>query len=335
MAHLKHLGPRIQDQIFPTVAHYAPLLRAKASTIRSTPCSTFSYGPTARHQLDVYTPAHAKLVNNRRPVLVFFYGGGFVQGHRTLPIPKLDGLVHANVASFFARHFGYTVVVPDYRLLSHGAAFPSGGEDVALTVKWISENRDRLGGVEGEAKHDVDLFVVGNSAGGVHVSTYLFCNQFKEMRTDVLGEGSTILRGIVMLSVPFSYEGVEDETNRDVLNKFFGDVERNCPLALMKGAIRSQQGGLDLFKSKTRFMVLNAEMDPEEECLRPRDRFVKNWLSLGGAASKNALTIDTIVGQNHISPFLALGTEIESEEAWGYQVGKFCEASRGSGSRGW
>ncbi|KAH4230244.1 hypothetical protein HBI64_074220 [Parastagonospora nodorum] len=334
MAHLKHLGTRIQDQIFPTVAHYAPLLRAKASTIRLTPCSTFSYGPTARHQLDVYTPAQAGLVNNRRPVLVFFYGGGFVQGHRTLPIPTLEGLVHANVASFFARHFGYTVVVPDYRLLSHGAAFPSGGEDVALTVKWISENRDKLGGVESETKHDVDLFVVGNSAGGVHVSTYLFCNQFKEMRAEVLGEGSTVLRGVVMLSVPFSYEGVEDEANREVLKKYFGDVERNCPLALMKDAFESQQGELDFAKSKTGILILNAEMDPENECLRPRDRFVKEWLSLGGAASKNALLTDTMAGQNHISPFLALGTEMESEEAWGYQVAKFCEASRGSDVRG-
>jgi len=334
MAHLKHLGPRIQDQIFPTVAHYAPLLRAKASTIRLTPCSTFSYGPTARHQLDVYTPAYAKLVNNRRPVLVFCYGGGFVQGHRTLPIPTLDGLVHANVASFFARNFGYTVVVPDYRLISHGAAFPSGGEDVALTVKWISENRDKLGSVEGETKHDVDLFVVGNSAGGVHVSTYLFCDQFKDMRSSVLGEGSTILRGVVMLSVPFSYESVEDEANREVLNKYFTDVERNCPLALMKDAFQSQQGELDFVKSKTRILVLNAEMDSEDECLRPRDKFVQEWLSLGGAASKNALTIETMVGQNHISPFLALGTDIESEETWGYQVGKFCEVSRGSDSRG-
>jgi acetyl esterase/lipase len=258
---------------------------------------------------------------------MFFYGGGFVQGHRTLPIPTLDGLVHANVASFFARNFGYTVVIPDYRLLSHGAEFPSGGEDVALAVKWVSENIDKLGVVGEEAKHDVDLFVLGNSAGGVHVSTYLFHDQYKEMRANVLGIGSTRLRGVVMLSVPFSYDQLEDEAQRDVLEKYFGAVERNCPVALMQDAYRSQQGELDFVKSKTRILVLNAEWDPKDEFLGARDKFVREWSSRGGAASKDTLIIDSLARQNHISPFLGLGTEIENEEAWGCRVAKFCEAS--------
>jgi acetyl esterase/lipase len=324
MAHLQKLGTSVSDQIFPTFAHYAPLLRANASTIRSIPCSTFTYGPSPRHQLDVYTAPNPNITGSRHSVLLFFYGGGFVQGHRTLPLPALDGLVHANVASFFARNYGYTVVVPDYRLLSHGAEFPSGGEDVALTVKWVSDNAAKLGPVQNESKREVDLFILGNSAGGVHVSTFLFSNTFSGARANVLSAKKTNLRGVVLLSVPFSYGLVQDKARREVLDKYFRDVEQNCPLALLKDTRRSNPGGLDFAKAGTRILVLNAEWDPEDECVRPRAEFVQEWLKFEDSASRCALAVDCIPSQNHISPFLALSTNIESEEAWGHLVANFC-----------
>ncbi|CAI6237114.1 unnamed protein product [Periconia digitata] len=328
MAHLQKLGTSISDQILPTFAYYAPLLRANASTIRSTPCSTFTYGPSDRHKLDVYTPLKHSITGSRHPVLIFFYGGGFVQGHRTLPLPILDGLVHANVASFFVQKYGYTVVVPDYRLLSHGAEFPSGGEDVALTMQWVSENVDKLGPAEEKSNFEVDLFLLGNSAGGVHVSTFLLSDTFNGVRADLLNAEKTKLRGVVFLSVPFSYDMVHDEAKREVLEKYFGNAEQNCPSTLLKGARRSDPGALDFVKAGTRLLVLNAEWDPEDECLRPRDEFIQEWGKFEDSTSGDALVVDSILGQNHISPFLALGTGVESEEAWGYLVAKFCTGSR-------
>jgi hypothetical protein len=235
--------------------------------------------------------------------------------------------VHANIASFFARNYGYTVVVPDYRLLSHGAKFPSGGEDVALAVQWVSGNVDKLGPKQEDHTHKVSLFLLGNSAGGVHVSTFLFCNEFNEARANMLDDEKSRLRGVVLLSVPFSYDRVDDEAKREILEKYFGDAERNCPLALLKDSHRSQSSKVDLVKAGTRIMVLNAELDPEDECLVPRDEFVGEWLKYEDDASRYALAVDSMKGHNHISPFLALGTDIESEEAWGHQVASFCNAA--------
>ncbi|PVH92625.1 alpha/beta-hydrolase [Periconia macrospinosa] len=324
MAHLQKLGTSIADQIYPTFAHYAPLLRANASTIRSTTCSTFTYGPSPRHKLDVYTPLRHSTTGSRHSVLLFFYGGGFVQGHRTLPLFALDGLVHANLASFFVQKYGYTVVVPDYRLLSHGAEFPSGGEDVALTMQWVYDNVDKLGPVEEESRSGVDLFILGNSAGGVHVSTFLFCDTFSKARADMLNVEKTKLRGVVLLSVPFSYGLVQDWEKREVLDQYFRDAEQNCPLALLKDTRRSNPGGLDFAKAGTRILVLNAEWDPEDECLRPRDEFVQEWWKFEDSKSRCALAVDSVLGQNHISPFLSLSTNMKSEEAWGHLVANFC-----------
>ncbi|KAH8691028.1 Alpha/Beta hydrolase protein [Phaeosphaeriaceae sp. PMI808] len=308
MVHLQKLGTSISDQIFPTFAHYARLLHAQAGTIRSIPCSTFAYGPGPRHQLDIYRPTTPSLINNRHPVLFFFYGGGFVQGHRKLPIPTLDGLVHANVASFFARKYGYTVVVPDYRLLSHGAKFPSGGEDVTLAVQWVSENVDKLIDAKGGSQPEVDLFLLGNSAGGVHVWTFLLCDDFKETRAQVLVAGKARLRGVISLSVPFSYDQVQDETKREVLEKYFGDVERNGPLALLKNSSRSRLSELDFLKAGTKVLVLNAELDPPDECLLPRDDFVREWSKFendtSGSQRRSLITIPIASPDPKIFTFL-------------------------------
>jgi len=323
MAHLRSLGTAIQDQILPTFGHYAPLLCEKASTIQSIPRSSFTYGPTDRHQLDAYMSPNPRIINNRHPVLLFFYGGGFVQGSRTLPVPPLKGLVHANVASFFARNFGFTVIVPDYRLLSHGAEFPSGGEDVALTVDWVHNNSGKFGIASGNDVQGIDLFMIGNSAGGAHVSTFLFSDTFKETRSNVLEGSNTRLRGVVLLSSLFSFDRIEVKAKRETLGKYFKDVENNCPLALMKNAFQSQQGSLDFVEGGTRILLLNSEWDPEDECLGPRDDFIKEWLKHGNAKSRRSLAVDIIMGQNHISPFLGLSTEIACEEYWGHQVGNF------------
>ena len=207
-------------------------------------------------------------------------------------------------------------MVADYRLMSHGAEFPSGGEDIALAVEWI--NKNKIG-------EKADLFIMGNSAGGIHLTTFLLHSDFAETRRKVTAGQGTRLRGAVLLSVPFSFH-IAHESRAEVLKKYFGDYDANSPLGLLKTA--REHAPFDFVKGGTRVFVLNGELDPEDEILLPRDLFVKEWLEMGDNESRGALAVDWMTGHNHISPFASLSTGLEADEAWGYQVAGFCDNIR-------
>ncbi|KAK4544586.1 hypothetical protein LTR36_004158 [Oleoguttula mirabilis] len=324
MDQLPPLGTSIQAIVPPTFAIYAPLLRANAATIRSVAKETFAYGPHERQQLDVYSPPHPSLINGRKPVLMFEYGGGLIQGARTLPPPIFDGLVHANVGAFFALQCGYTVVIADYRLMSHGAKFPSGGEDIALAVEWICANQP------GPGEAPIDLFIMGNSAGGIHLATFLLHDDFAATRRRVGSGDGARLRGAVLLSVPFAFAAAH-ASRADTLIQYFGDYHAHAPLGLLKAAAQKQQqqAPFDFVAAGTRLLVLNGELDPHDEILAPRDAFVQAWAeALRDNASRGALAVDWMPGHNHISPFASLSTGLEREEAWGHQVAAFCDNIR-------
>ena len=321
MDKLPAFGKAISDCIGPTLKTYEPLLVQNAAKIQSLKKATHSYGPHDRQQLDIYHCSNPSLINGRRAVLIFLYGGGLIHGSKTLPGYAQD-LCHANIAYFFSHNFGYDVVVPDYRLVhQHDAKFPSGGEDVALAVDWVVKNAATFG------DESIDLFVMGNSAGGVHLSTFLLHSDFVGTREKVLREdGKVRLRGAVLLSVPFHFQKAL-QNRAEVLETYFdGDHEGKCPLGLLRAARES--GGLDILETNLRVFVLNGELDPEDEIMKPRDDFVEEWLKIGGVRSRIALAVDFMRGQNHISPFCSLSTGIEREEAWGHQVGSFCNDIR-------
>jgi acetyl esterase/lipase len=83
-----------------------------------------------------------------KPVLVFFYGGGWANGTRT-------------EYSYAARPFveaGYIVVLPDYRKVPQ-VRFPGFVEDSAAAVKWVQANIAKYGG------DPERVSVAGHSAG--------------------------------------------------------------------------------------------------------------------------------------------------------------------------
>lgn len=318
MDRLPAFGKSIQDVVVPTFQTYAPLLQQNASTIRSVKKETFQYGPHERQQLDIYTPPTPAIINGRKPVLMFEYGGGLVNGARTLPIA--DELAHANVGAFFALRFGYTVVIADYRLMSHGAKFPSGGEDIALAIQWLCEHPI------GPGTMPIDLFLMGNSAGGIHLTTFLLHQDFAEARTRITTGSGLRLRGVVLVGVPFDFHQALP-SRIETLTAYFGDHNVNGPLGLLKSA-RQRGAPFDFVQSGVRILALDAELDPEDEVLDPRDRFVREWMEMTDTASRCALAVDMMKGHNHISPPFALGTGLEREEAWGYQVAGFCDNIR-------
>ena len=104
-----------------------------------------AFGTTGQ-RLDVWRPALR--VGEPRPVVVFFYGGGWAHGTRG---------AYAFAARALASQ-GFVVVVPDYRKVP-GVRFPSFVQDAAQAVRWT---RDHVAQFGGDPKR---IAVAGHSAG--------------------------------------------------------------------------------------------------------------------------------------------------------------------------
>lgn len=102
---------------------------------------------TAGQTLDIWAPAGPATA--RRPVLVFFYGGGWVHGDRR---------AYDFAARAFARE-GFVVVVPDYRKVP-GVRFPAFVQDGAQALHWVRDHVATYGG------DPARIALSGHSAGG-------------------------------------------------------------------------------------------------------------------------------------------------------------------------
>ncbi|KAH7045369.1 Alpha/Beta hydrolase protein [Macrophomina phaseolina] len=314
MDQLPKISATVQDSVIPTFEIYTKLLEANASNIGVTAKTrqTYSYGPHERQTLDLYTPEDA---SDTAPIVLWVHGGGFVMGDKNLSAIPGD-LVYTNVGHFLASH-GITGIFMNYRLVfRHGAVFPSGGEDVALALEWITKH------FAGQKR---DLFGLGNSAGAVHWSTFLFHNAFATTLERVTTGNDVRLRGVVLQSAPFDF--TKAGPSRQPVNKaYFGDdVEGKSPYGLMTSADNSTWELL--VRGKVQFNVITFELDPDE-IKEPARRFVKAWNEARPRTGAHELAITEHEGHNHISPYTALGTGIEREEAWGKRLVQWMEAVR-------
>jgi acetyl esterase/lipase len=100
--------------------------------------------------LDVWRSGAAK--PGGAPVLIFYYGGGWVKGARA----EYGWAARAYAAK------GFVVVVPDYRKVPD-VVFPAFVQDAADAVRWTHDNIAKYGG-------DPDrIAIAGHSAGGYAV----------------------------------------------------------------------------------------------------------------------------------------------------------------------
>lgn len=125
-----------------------------------------SYGPEARHKLDIYTPSAENDISSG-PIVIFYYGGGWRNGER-----KTYHFVGAALASQ-----GITTVIPDYRLYPD-VRFPTFVEDAALAYTWVWNNLANTGSTPRP------IIVMGHSAGA-HIAALLsldlnYLNKFGE-----------------------------------------------------------------------------------------------------------------------------------------------------------
>ncbi len=169
-----------------------------------------SYGADARQALDVYAPEAA---SGLRPVVVFFYGGGWRQGEKAQYRFVAEALTSR----------GYIVVVPDYRLFPK-AAFPDFMADAAKAVGWVYENIRKHGG------DPERLFLMGHSAGA-HIAALL---AFDERYLQAEGGDSRWMRAFVGLAGPYDFLPFTDPAIQAVFAAA-GNQQDSQPIAFVDG----------------------------------------------------------------------------------------------------
>jgi acetyl esterase/lipase len=178
---------------------YAPLLAAAnndgISVTRDVP-----YGPHARQVLDVFQPADAKNAG----VVVFMHGGAFVRGDKQASPEIYDNLLY-----WFAKQ-GYVGINIEYRLAPE-SGYPGGADDVALAMAWLNVNAAAHGG------DPAKLFLIGHSAGGTHVASYVF--------DPSLGYLGKYTAGAVLISARLRADVSPENPNAEGVRAYFGNDE--------------------------------------------------------------------------------------------------------------
>lgn len=231
-----------------------------------------SYGPHERHRLDLFTTD----LRRDAPVLVFVHGGGFVMGDkRTQGLPFYDNIGEFAVTS------GFVGVTMTYRL-APAYPWPAGSEDVAAAVTWLRAHVAEYGG---DPKR---IFLMGQSAGAVHVAGYVAHSHLHP--ADGIG-----LAGASMIS------GVYDIAQADpnpFQRAYYGEVrEKWAACSTLEGLVRTE---LPLLFSVSEYD--GADFQKQAAALasafaQARGRFPRlHWLA----------------GHNHLSPVLAIGSAADT-----------------------
>jgi acetyl esterase/lipase len=228
------------------------------------------YGSADRNLLDVFMP---EANSAARPVLIYIHGGGFVAGNKRNPgSPFYD-----NIMLWAARN-GFVGVNATYRL-APSSPWPAGAEDLAAVVQWVSQKIGQRGG------DPARIFLMGQSAGAVHVAGYVSHPEFHKVK----GGG---LAGAIMVS------GLYDLTASPVgdaeLAYFGSDPSRYAERSSLKG----------LVDSKTPLMITAAELDPP--------RFIEQYELAKQASCKRpsgCARTYMLPQHSHMSEVYAINTE--------------------------
>jgi triacylglycerol lipase len=227
------------------------------------------YGAAERNRLDVFMPETA---SSDRPVLIFVHGGAFVAGNKHNPgSPFYDNIM------LWAVKNGFVGVNISYRLAPQ-AVWPSAAEDLSAGVQWVADNIAARGG------DPARVYLMGHSAGAVHVATYVSHPEFHK----AVGGG---LAGAIMVS------GIYDlmaETAGDSERAYFG---ADPSLYAERSSLRG------LLTTKIPLMITTAELDP--------DGFARQFELMKQAACKRAsgcARTFTLPQHSHMSEVYSINT---------------------------
>lgn len=155
--HLREMGDTFTPATIEATRQLFAPLALRPDAVGARVARDMAYGDDARHRLDVFhVPGHAD-----RPVVMFVHGGGFAGGDKGTP----EAPFYNNVGAWAVRS-GFVGVTMTYR---HAPvhAWPAGAQDVRDAVGWLQREVARFGG------DPQRIVLVGQSAGGAHVSGYL------------------------------------------------------------------------------------------------------------------------------------------------------------------
>lgn len=151
------------------------------------------YGNLPRQRLDVYRPAN---VPQPRPVVVFFYGGGWESGSRAQYRFVAETLTD----------YGYVVVIPDYRVYPE-VTFPAFIEDGARAMRWVHDNVAQYGGDPRQ------VFLMGHSAGA-HIAAMIALDG---RYLGAVGLERRGLKGFIGLAGPYDFLPLTSATLKKIL----------------------------------------------------------------------------------------------------------------------
>ena len=279
IAQLAALGPEITPQLAQASWALLTPFHEKIGYTAPRIDRDLRYGDDPRHRLDVHSAGGTQA---GAPVFLFVHSGGFVRGDKHDPgTPRYD-----LVGAWAVRH-GWVGVTMTYRL-APGYRWPAGAADVAAAVGWIRENVAGYGGDPGK------IVVAGNSAGAVHVASFV-AGQGGGSLAGVAG--AALLSGIYQLRQPapgepeHAYYGPDPDPAASTLPGLL-----DCPVPLL-------------------FSV--AERDPEAFQLAAAG-VVSAWMDRHGTVPD----LVWVEGHNHMSTIASLGID---EAALGTALARFIE----------
>ena len=228
----------------------------------------------------------------------------------------VDHLYHQNIGMFIASQ-GFVTIIPDYRLVNmdpdpkydfkpeRDAVWPSGAEDVMLSIKWAVENLSGTADTE-------SIFAMGHSAGANYLATSILLPQFIPSHPELLKK----LKKIVTLSATFDY--IHSREQRKLAwSRYFGGfdlIESRCPTGLVKSLKHGDA------KALPELLCLHARRD-HFGAIDPQKRFWDAWIERGGRGQMREVSGSE---HNHMSTICGVGSGDEEVEQWLVDVLRWC-----------
>ena len=154
--------------------------------------SGVAFGDDPRLKLDVWAPSGRP--RQKLPVVVFFYGGGWVSGERG---------EYGFVGRAFAAR-GFVTVIADYRHVPD-VRFPSFVEDAARAVRWVQDHIAEFGG-------DPRRIALSGHSAGAYIGAMLALD--RHFLADA-GADPANIRAAALMSGPYDFYPFTEQRGRD------------------------------------------------------------------------------------------------------------------------
>jgi triacylglycerol lipase len=285
---IRRIGPRFDPAVRSEfIRLYADLLRGRPQPATRI-ARDVAYGPDARHLMDLHVPLHSPAKS--LPVLAYFHGGGYVEGHKNLA----GDLIYGCLAEYFVQS-GLIVANVTYRLAPQ-APWPEGARDVGRAARWLGDHVAEFGGDPRR------LVLMGHSAGGTHVAACALHAGLRDAKRPPVA-------GLVLVSGTYDIEDTEQPPN---IAAYYGTDRSSYA---RKSTIRNLATG-----PYPPMLIATAEFDPQR--FRDHaDALARRLAELGAAPERL-----WILGHNHVSEIYHVGT---SDESLGPHVAAFCKKVAG------